>query len=60
MDLIRAYSRLKFNLGVLKVPSTEKFMQTEVDHPYVCEFTSRNINFPEPKLKKKCLQQIMQ
>ena len=28
-------------------------MQTEVDYPYVCEFTSRNINFPDPKLNKK-------
>ena len=49
----RAYSRLKFKLDILKAPSTEKFMQTEVDYPYVCEFTSRNINFPDPKLNKK-------
>ena len=49
----RAYSRLKFKLDILKAPSTEKFMQTEVDYPYVCEFTNRKINFPEAKLNIK-------
>ena len=40
-------------MGVLKAPSTEKIIKTEVDYPYVCVFVGRNINFPVPKLNKK-------
>ena len=49
----RAYSRLKFKLDILKVPSNTKFMETEVDYPYVFEFTSPRIHFPDPKLNIK-------
>ncbi len=49
----RAYSRLKFKLDILKVPSNAKFMETEVDYPYAFEFTTPRINFPDPKLNIK-------
>ena len=49
----RGFSRLKFKLDILKAPSNEKFMETEVDYPFVYEFTSRKINFPETKLNIK-------
>ena len=49
----RAYSRLKFKLDILKAPSNEKFMETEVDYPYAFEFTNRKIKFPDPKLNIK-------
>jgi hypothetical protein len=49
----RGFSRLKFKLDILKAPSNEKFMETEVDYPFVFEFTSRKINFPKTKLKIK-------
>lgn len=49
----RAYSRLKFKLDLLKTSSNAKFLETEVDYPYVYEFTSPRINFPDPKLNIK-------
>ena len=49
----RAFERLKFKLDILKTQSTEKFLETEVEYPYVYEFTSRQINFPDPKLNIK-------
>lgn len=46
----RAFERLKFKLDILKTTSNNKFLETELDYPYVYEFTSRHINFPKPKL----------
>ena len=49
----RAYSRLKFKLDILKVPTNEEYIETEVDYPYLAEFTTPRIHFAEPKLRIK-------
>ena len=51
----RAYSRLKLKLDILKtpIPPDEKFIETEVDYPYLSEFTTPRIHFAEPKLNIK-------
>jgi hypothetical protein len=48
----RSFSRLKFKLDLLKVPpiTTEKFLQTEVDYPFLNEFTNKDIYFVDPTL----------
>ena len=48
----RSFTRLKFKLDILKAPpTTEKFLETEVDYPYLCEFTNRDIYFHNPTLE---------
>ena len=49
----RAYSRLKFKLDILKVPTNDKYIETEVDYPYLAEFTTPRIHFAEPRLRIK-------
>jgi len=51
----RSFSRLKFKLDLLKVPTTttEKFLQTEVDYPFLNEFTNKKIYFADPTLDIK-------
>ena len=51
----RSFTRLKFKLDILKSPppTTEKFMETEVDYPFLCQFTNRDIYFHNPTLDIK-------
>ena len=46
----RAFSRLKFKLGILKLGTGGGFLETEVDYPKVFEFVSHKIKFPKAKL----------
>ena len=51
----RSFSRLKFKLDLLKVPQTtnENFLLTEVDYPFLNEFTNKDIYFADPTLDIK-------
>jgi ankyrin repeat protein len=44
---------LKFKLDILKEPTNEKYIETEVDYPYLVEFTNTRIHFAEPRLRIK-------
>ena len=46
----RAYSRIKYKLGILKLGTGGGFLETEVDYPKAFEFTSHKIKFPKVKL----------
>ena len=46
----RAFSRIKYKLGMLKLGTNGGFLETEVDYPKAFEFISQNIKMPKAKL----------
>ena len=46
----RAFSRIKYKLGILKLGTKGGFLETEVDYPKAFEFFSQNIKMPKVKL----------
>ena len=46
----RAFSKIKYKLGILKNSTKEGFLETEVDYPKAFEFFSKKIKLPKAKL----------